>query len=430
LSQVSFIIDETQTYWIAVDGVGFARGETDVVFDVPPAPPPTTNSLVSLCTPVRVLDTRTPGGQTVDGLHQAVGQIGANTSYELPVINRGGVPADAQTVVLNVTAVLPIAAGFVTVYPCGQAVPNASNLNFAAGDVIPNSVLARVGDGGKVCLFSSATTDLLVDVSGYFRSVVSMVPLGAPGRILDTRSPSGQTIDGMHQAVGAVAAGGVYELPVLNRAGVPPAAQTVVLNVTAVLPAAGGFVTVFPCGQAVPNASNLNFVVGDVIPNSVLARVGDGGKVCLYTSATTDLLVDVSGYFGSVVSLTPLGAPARVLDTRSPSGQTVDGLHQAVGQVAANSTYQLPIAGRAGVPADAQSVVLNVTAVLPGAPGFVTVFPCGQAVPNASNLNYTVGDVIPNSVVARVGSGGNVCLFSSAATDLLVDVSGYFGAGI
>ncbi|MBI4883431.1 MAG: hypothetical protein HY826_05190, partial [Actinobacteria bacterium] len=47
LSQVSFIIDETQTYWIAVDGVGFARGETDVVFDVPPAPPPTTNSLVS-----------------------------------------------------------------------------------------------------------------------------------------------------------------------------------------------------------------------------------------------------------------------------------------------------------------------------------------------------------------------------------------------
>ena len=74
-------------------------------------------------------------------------------------------------------------------------------------------------------------------------------------------------------------------------------AVSVVLNVTAVVPSGGGFVTVFPCGQAVPNASNLNFGAGAVIPNSVLARVGSGGRVCFYSFAETDLLVDVSGYF-------------------------------------------------------------------------------------------------------------------------------------
>jgi hypothetical protein len=158
-------------------------------------------------------------------------------------------------------------------------------------------VLARVGSGGKVCFYTYAQTDLLVDVSGYFGNAVSFVPLTAPGRVLDTRSPGGTTVDGLHQAVGSIAAGAIYELPVAGRAGVPAGAVSVVLNVTAVVPAAGGFVTVFPCGQPLPNASNLNFVAGDIIPNSVLARVGSGGKVCFYTYAQTDLLVDVSGYF-------------------------------------------------------------------------------------------------------------------------------------
>jgi hypothetical protein len=216
-----------------------------------------------------------------------------------------------------------------------------------------------------------------------------------------------------------------YELPIAGRAGVPSAAATVVLNVTAVNPAAGGFVTVFPCGQPQPNASNLNYKAGDVIPNAVLAKVGAGGKVCFYTFAETDLLVDVGGFFGNELSLVPLPSPGRVFDSR-PSGETVDGLHQRTGRIAAGATYELPIAGRAGVPSSASLVVLNVTAVDPGAGGFVTVFPCGATLPNASSLNYRVGDVIPNAVLAKVGAGGKVCFYSYAATDLIVDVSGYF----
>jgi hypothetical protein len=54
------------------------------------------------------------------------------------------------------------------VFPCGQATPNASNVNYAAGQTIPNSVVSKVGVGGKVCVYSSAEVDLIVDVNGAF----------------------------------------------------------------------------------------------------------------------------------------------------------------------------------------------------------------------------------------------------------------------
>ena len=56
--------------------------------------------------------------------------------------------------------------------------------------------------------------------------------------------------------------------------------------------------TVFPCGSVVPNVSNLNYRAGDVVPNSVVVKLGTAGTVCLYTTATTDLLADIAGYYG------------------------------------------------------------------------------------------------------------------------------------
>jgi len=82
-----------------------------------------------------------------------------------------------------------------------------------------------------------------------------------------------------------------------------------------------------------------------------------------------------------------------------------------------------------GVPGDAVAALLNVTAVRPDAAGHVTVFPCGEPVPNASNLNYSSGAVVPNAVLAKVGSGGRVCLYTHAASDLIVDVAGFQRGG-
>jgi len=228
--------------------------------------------------------------------------------------------------------------------------------------------------------------------------------------------------------LGARPAGGIVQLPVQARAGVPTDASSVVLNITAVDPQNPGFVTVWPCGTPQPNAANLNYAKGQTVANGVVAKVGDNGQVCLFTLAASDLVVDVDGYFPADAPFTSL-QPARLLETRKGPGlATVDNLNNGEGQRAAGMTTILRVAGRATVPTDADAVVLNVTAVDATRPGFITVFPCGTPMPNAANLNYGTGTTVANAVIAQVGLGGTVCLFTLSPVDLVVDVDGYFPA--
>mgnify|MGYP002682602072 CR=1 FL=1 len=55
-------------------------------------------------------------------------------------------------------SIAPSSAGYLTVYPCGEDRPLASNVNYTAGAVVPNAVLAKVGVDGKVCIFTLADT--------------------------------------------------------------------------------------------------------------------------------------------------------------------------------------------------------------------------------------------------------------------------------
>ena len=150
----------------------------DIDVTLGPAPttptPPTTQGgqdparvYIPLAEPRRVLDTRV-GFATVDGVDAGSGVIAGDGVHEVVVAGRAGVPASAASVVLNVTAVDAAAAGFATVYPCGVERPLASNVNFTAGGTVPNSVIARVGVDGKVCVYSSQRIDAVVDVTGYF----------------------------------------------------------------------------------------------------------------------------------------------------------------------------------------------------------------------------------------------------------------------
>jgi len=136
-------------------------------------------------------------------------------------------------------------------------------------------------------------------------------------------------------------------------------------------------------------------------------------------------VVDVNGFFPAVSSFVSL-VPARVLESRSGVGSTVDGLFSGLGVRGAGSVTELVVGGRGGVGVDVSAVVLTVTVTEPGDAGFVTVFPCGSSRPLASNVNFVAGATVANSVVAGVGPGGRVCLFTSASTHLVVDVNGYF----
>ena len=108
---------------------------------------------------------------------------------------------------------------------------------------------------------------------------------------------------------------------------------------------------------------------------------------------------------------------------------TVDREAAGIGQRTAGSVTKLRVTGRGGVPTTAGAVVLNVTVTEAQVPGYITVYPCEGELPNAANLNYEAGSTIPNAVVAEVGSGGTTCLFTTAATHLVVDVNGYHPAG-
>jgi trimeric autotransporter adhesin len=374
-------------------------------------------------TPGRLADTRATG-TTVDNLFAKTGVQGAGTTMELTVGGRSGVPSDAAAVSLNVTSADPAGDGYVTVFPCGSAQPNSSNVNYVAGSNAANGVVAKMGLGGKVCLYTSAATHLVVDVNGSFPVSTSLVSMN-PARVLDTR-PLGTTADGIGKAGGVVAAGSTTTLPIAGRVGVPGDAKAVVLNVTAANPGDAGFLTVYPCGTPAPLSSNLNYGEGTTVANLVISKVGVGGAVCIFSQSPTDLIVDLAGYFPAGSSYVPLD-PARLLETRSGSS-TIDGAFNGVGLRAAATTTELVVGGRGGVPASAATVTLNVTSVGSTAQGFVTVYPCDVARPLTSNLNFATGVTVANAVMSKVGAGGKVCLFNSDPTHLIVDVNGYLAS--
>jgi hypothetical protein len=203
-----------------------------------------------------------------------------------------GVPAGASSVNLNVTVTNPQAEGYVTVYPCANEVPWASNLNFRAGDTVPNAVTTGLGVGGsndgKVCLLSSAHVDLVVDLQGYYApSGESIFTPLSPERHLDTRDLGGKL-------TGMVA----YELDVTGTAGlnVPDSATAVTLNITVTEPVAGGYLTAYPCAGSAPWASNLNFNPMQTVANAATVGIGAEGKVCFLASSALHLVVDVNGF--------------------------------------------------------------------------------------------------------------------------------------
>lgn len=262
----------------------FAMTETHVVIDIT-GYFSESSGFVSL-TPSRVLDTR--------GVHHDNPLVPAGTVTAVTVGGGHGVPTTAAAAALNVTVDRAAGPGFVTVFPCGNERPNASNLNFEAGATVANAVVTKLGTAGQVCLYNSAPVHLVIDVNGAYTSASKYRSI-VPSRLLDTR-PDGATVDGSHRAVGVVGAGTTTEVIVAGRAGVAATATSAMLNVTATESTGPGYVTVHPCGSARPTASTLNLRPGASVPNAVLARIGVDGKVCIYTSSTTHLVVDVNGF--------------------------------------------------------------------------------------------------------------------------------------
>ena len=367
-----------------------------------PSNPVTPISTVVALTPSRLFDTRTGQG--------GVAAVKVQSPLRIKVTGRNGVPAGGVAAVsLNVTATQPDGDGYVTVWPCANAQPNASNLNYVRGQTVPNAVIAPVDANGEVCFYSYAPTHLIADVNGWF-------PVGGgfgavtPARVFDTRSNPTKVLVPLH-------------VQVTGANGVPASGvAAVALNVTVVAPEGDGYVTVWPSAQAQPNASNLNYVTGQTVPNAVIAPVDANGQVCFYSFAATDLIADVTGWFAAGAGFGAV-TPSRLFDTRTGEGGV------PATKVQPSAPLRIRVTGRGGVPAAGVSAVsLNVTVTQPDGFGYVTVWPCASPQPDASNLNYVPGQTVPNAVIAPVDANGEVCFYTYAPTGLIADVNGWFAA--
>ena len=266
-----------------------------------------------------------------------------------------------------------------------------------------------VGGPGAVHLAAAASAGVVTFGTGGFEPLV-------PERVLDTR-------DGTGVPAGKVKAGGVVELQLAGRGGVPAlGAGAVALNVVSTDSTTDSFVTVWPSGVDRPLAANLNVTAGQTVGNLVIVKLGVGGKVSLYNlSGATHLVADVQGWFPEGGGLAPM-TPTRLLDTRDGTGVSEPG------PVGPAGTLHVQITGRAGIPASGVgAVVLNVAVTQPTADSYLTVYPSDVAAPLAASLNFVRGQTVPNLVIAKVGADGAVDMFNYAgSTHVVADVAGWF----
>jgi len=402
--------------------------------------------------PVRLLETRTGfSGCITPGT-----QINAGGTFTLPA--RGGcsgVPANAQAVTGNIT-VIPQGAGFLTLFPSSTGQPTVANSNFTNGEVTNNVFTVGLGAGdGAFKIFSSATTEVIVDVTGYYAPPgtggLYFHPLPSPVRLLETRV--GQT--------GCIAPGAALigtenpsadpnlDLPVQGRSPVaspcnliPASAQVLVGNATSVMPSGGGYLTIYPSGGTRPTMASSNYAGSDVINGPFAVKLGTDGKFKIYTFATTHLVVDILGYFsqdatdanGVGLLFTPLPAPVRLLETRPDfPGFPLTGCTRTNAKIPGNvavATHTQPAAGFCGLPVSAQAVVGNVSVVNSTNTGFLTLFPGNLTnAPLVATSNYPAPATFGYNRHYFVGlspANGTFKALTQFTTDLILDASGYF----
>jgi hypothetical protein len=368
-------------------------------------------------TPTRVLDTRIGLGAP---------KIAVAAGATLTFVATRAIAAPVSAVTLNVTAVLPTTAGFLTVFAAGAPRALASNLNFQVGQTVPNLVVTPVGSGGRVSIYngSNGTVDILADLHGYFLGGAAtatpgtLAPMGTK-RFLDTRI-------GLGAPKARVGGSSTVTLKVAGVNKIPVDATAVVVNVTATGGAGSGYITA-SSGSPLPNTSVLNYVKNQDRANLMLQQIGPDGTISLFNGSTTtvDLVADIQGYFvggdpvtdGTFVPSTPY----RIFDSRGPGGA-------AAGP---NTMSKIRIFA-ADDPTFAyfKAVVLNVTAAEPTKVGYLTTWNGVGQLPRVSSNNFTTNVNNAGAVVVPVSPDGTVSIYNGSAgnTQLVVDVTGFFFA--
>jgi uncharacterized repeat protein (TIGR03803 family) len=373
-------------------------------------PVPTSLQFVPV-TPCRIVDTRNPngpfGGPAIQG----------ETYRSFPLAQSGNpcnIPASAVAYSLNVTVVPQHNLGYLTIWPAGEGQPTVSTMNSPDGRIKANAAIVPAGmPSGSVSVYVSNTTNVLLDIDGYFstpsQGSLQFYPL-TPCRVVDTRNGQDQ---------GSLQAGVERDYTIPPTCGVPNNAAAYSFNVT-VVPSYGAldYLTVWPQGASRPTVSTLNNKTGTTVANADIVPAGSNNTTAFYAhNNNTDLLLDVDGYFAPPetggLSLYVV-TPCRVLDTRQNNGQPFKG-EKTVNVV---GSFCAP-------PSTAQGYVFNATVVPPGAMHYLTLWPDGEGQPTVSTLNARDGFITSNMAIVPT-TNGSIDAYASDLTQLILDISSYF----
>jgi hypothetical protein len=385
--------------------------------------------------PVRLLDTR--AGEIA--CTQPSAPIAGQTS--LTQMGRGlcNIPANAVALTGNLTTVQS-GGGYLTLYPSNAPQPTVASTNYGPNEIINNVFTVGLGPDGAFKIFAFFTTEVVVDVTGYYAPPSTgglyFHPLPKPIRLLETRAGEVGC-----NAPGAPIQGGVAgtrtQQARLTCDGVtiPAGALAIVGNATTVGPQAGGYLTLFPANAAQPLVASSNYNAGQVVNGPFSVGLAPTGEFNIFSFATTDLVVDVLGYYSSEANdvngagllFNPLPKPVRLLETRANQavGCYLPGLPLISG--VENTQPARGACDGVTIPANALGVVGNATVVTPNAAGYLTLWPSTALRPLVATANYNAGDIGNRHFIVGLGAGdGAFKLFSSATTELVIDLSGYF----
>ncbi len=247
------------------------------------------------------------------------------------------------------------------------------------------------------------------------------VPLAQPCRAVDTRLE--------HGGGGPIPGGTFQNFPISGAGACPtlPSAAVYSMNVTVVPQGSLGYLTVWPQDQPRPLASTLNSLDGRIKANAAIVPAGASGNISMYATDTTNVIVDVNSYFapisGSTLAFYPL-TPCRVADTRK------SGFPQGLGPpfLTGSQERAFPMlnATNCNVPSNAAAYSLNFSVVPHGSLFYMTVWPTGETRPTVSTLNDIPGTIIANAAIVVAGTNGNVSVYPTNDTDLIIDINGYF----
>jgi glucose/arabinose dehydrogenase len=179
----------------------------------------------------------------------------------------------------------------------------------------------------------------------------------------------------------------------------------------------GSIFKLTPNGSGGFTRSTFTSTVGSIVD---LKNFGDGSLY--YSSYSAGGQVHRITFDGVVAPVSPGKfvplTPTRVMDTRN-------GLGFSGGRVGADSTISLSLAGSV-VPSTAVAVAYNVTATDDQGPGFLTLWPAGTRKPDTSSVNFAGAEDVANAAVVAVGPAGATNIYSSTATHVVIDVTGYW----